>query len=301
MPYVKYTHAILAEAAAASTSMAGVLRHLGLRVTGGAHAHLRRRIDQFGIDTSHFLGAGHARGSVSPRRRRAEEILILRPPDAKRQAPTVLRRALEESGRSYQCAECGIGDIWNGRLLTLQVDHIDGQFRDCRAGNLRFLCPNCHTQTTTYAGRNRPRTRMKITRVDEQGGPFVPLAAALSETEKIAVLGQVGRKAMTVIDAARTIGCHPSHIYALQRRLAERGSLASASRRRRTTEKQQELIVAFAVAHPDLGRRKIAAALREHRPDPIIVSASTIDKILNNAGLRSRDEVAGTATSPATV
>lgn len=53
-----------------------------------------------------------------------------------------------------KCAECKIGPEWNGKLLTLQVDHINGCNTDHRIENLRFLCPNCHSQTTTYAGAN---------------------------------------------------------------------------------------------------------------------------------------------------
>lgn len=52
------------------------------------------------------------------------------------------------------CSECGLDPIWNGKPLTLQVDHINGDNTDNRPENLRFLCPNCHTQTPTYAGRN---------------------------------------------------------------------------------------------------------------------------------------------------
>jgi hypothetical protein len=66
MPYVKYTREMLSEAVAASTSMAGVLRHLGLPQNGGAHAHLRRRINRLGIGTSHFLGQAHLRGTPNP-------------------------------------------------------------------------------------------------------------------------------------------------------------------------------------------------------------------------------------------
>ena len=62
MAYAKYTREMLSEAVAASTSMAEVLRYLGLPQNGGAHAHLRRRVDKLGIDTSHFLGSGHLRG-----------------------------------------------------------------------------------------------------------------------------------------------------------------------------------------------------------------------------------------------
>lgn len=52
------------------------------------------------------------------------------------------------------CSECEIGLEWNGKRLTLQVDHINGQNNDHRLENLRFLCPNCHSQTPTYAGAN---------------------------------------------------------------------------------------------------------------------------------------------------
>lgn len=45
--------------------------------------------------------------------------------------------------------------VWNGKLLVLQLDHINGVSNDHRIENLRILCPNCHTQTETFAGRNR--------------------------------------------------------------------------------------------------------------------------------------------------
>jgi Zn finger protein HypA/HybF involved in hydrogenase expression len=54
----------------------------------------------------------------------------------------------------YKCAICGLGPEWNGNILTLQVDHINGDNKDHRIENLRFLCPNCHSQTENYAGGN---------------------------------------------------------------------------------------------------------------------------------------------------
>jgi len=53
----------------------------------------------------------------------------------------------------YKCEVCGITD-WNGQKLTLQVDHIDGDRKNNEFSNLRFICPNCHTQTKTWGVSN---------------------------------------------------------------------------------------------------------------------------------------------------
>lgn len=53
-----------------------------------------------------------------------------------------------------KCSECGQGGEWNGMPLVLQYDHINGVKTDQRLENLRTICPNCHTQTETFAGKN---------------------------------------------------------------------------------------------------------------------------------------------------
>jgi len=54
-----------------------------------------------------------------------------------------------------KCNSCGIGEIWNGKSLTLQIEHINGQSNDNREENLEWLCPNCHSQTLTYGNKKR--------------------------------------------------------------------------------------------------------------------------------------------------
>ena len=53
-----------------------------------------------------------------------------------------------------ECSECGIRNLWNNKKLVLQIDHIDGNTRNNLLENLRYLCPNCHTQTETWGVLN---------------------------------------------------------------------------------------------------------------------------------------------------
>ena len=61
---------------------------------------------------------------------------------------------IKENLIEYKCSECGI-QTWNNKPLSLHLDHINGRSNDNRLENLRFLCPNCHSQTETYTGKNK--------------------------------------------------------------------------------------------------------------------------------------------------
>lgn len=153
-----YTREVLQQAVEHSTSVAGVLRYLGLNQAGGTHAHISRTLKQMAIDTSHFVRQPPGRRSWN--RRRPEEILVVLPRGSRRAKPPQLRRALIELGRAYGCAA-----TWRGKALVLHVDHIDGDYHNNVADNLRFLCPNCHSQTPGFAGAGRGKYSGTYTRI----------------------------------------------------------------------------------------------------------------------------------------
>jgi len=71
------------------------------------------------------------------------------------------KRISQDHLLEYQCSTCGL-DEWRGKFLGLDLDHINGDNRDNRLENLRFLCPNCHSQTDTYKGKNINKGKTKV-------------------------------------------------------------------------------------------------------------------------------------------
>ncbi|PAZ10863.1 HNH endonuclease [Streptomyces sp. SA15] len=151
---VRWTREVLQAAVSASTNMCEVLRRLGLEVVGGHHTHISRRIKAYGIDISHFQ-VPTRRGK--PWRPRTPEAFLVEQPvgEARRIPSDRLRWAMTAKGVPERCALCGTEAVWRGHPLPLEVDHIDGNWRDNRIENLRFLCPNCHSTTDSYRGRGK--------------------------------------------------------------------------------------------------------------------------------------------------
>jgi transposase-like protein len=74
----------------------------------------------------------------------------------------VKTRINKEHLLEYKCQKCAI-DMWQGETIVLELDHINGNNRDHRLDNLRYLCPNCHSQTETFRGRNINNGKTKVT------------------------------------------------------------------------------------------------------------------------------------------
>jgi len=103
-----------------------------------------RRAKELNLDYSHFRPG---------RGRFIKEDELLKKGKARRNS-TVRSLLLRKELLEYKCIKCGIGPAWCGKELTLQLHHINGDSTDNRLENLQFLCPNCHTQTETFTGKN---------------------------------------------------------------------------------------------------------------------------------------------------
>jgi hypothetical protein len=149
----KYSKELLEPIVKISSSIAEVLRKLGLRQSGGNHSYITSRVKFYKLDTSHFIDP---KFNLKPGINKLPHCQILTNDRLKgrRDSAYLLRRALLESGIEHKCDVCNLPSIWNGKYLQLQIDHKNGDFVDNRIENLRFICGNCHTQTDTFGFKN---------------------------------------------------------------------------------------------------------------------------------------------------
>ena len=152
MRTTKYTVETLAEAVKQTKNVAETLRFFGLVENGANYQRFYRFVGENKIDITHFTGMAHAKGRSIQQILPLADILV---EHSSFQSGKLKKRLLKEGLVENKCLECGMTNIWNNKPIIFQLDHINGVNEDNRLENLRLLCPNCHSQTTTFAGRNR--------------------------------------------------------------------------------------------------------------------------------------------------
>lgn len=129
-----------------SYSISNVLNTLGYKNNGRNQEILRKR----------FWNEKNIKFSDITRRNRIKRNALPEKRNTRQGRLTVKQKEIliESGALEYMCYECGQQSEWNGKPLVLQFDHIDGDPCNNNLDNLRILCPNCHTQTTTWGGKN---------------------------------------------------------------------------------------------------------------------------------------------------
>lgn len=126
-----------------------IVGDLGFNKTSGSMASLvKERILELKVDTSHF--DPFTRKNLN--KHELDDILVKN--SKYTNINRLKKRLVSENKLEYKCSTCGNVGIWNGIDLKLQLHHKDGVHDNNSIENLEFLCPNCHSQTENYCGKN---------------------------------------------------------------------------------------------------------------------------------------------------
>ena len=135
-----------------STSIRSVALKLGMSAAGSnVYYQVKKRCAELNIDLSHFNQNQTAAATAASTKYSLEDIMVANSPYTN--TSKFNERLIKANLIPYECACCGNKGEWQGKELILQLDHINGNHQDNRQENLRFLCPNCHSQTETFSRR----------------------------------------------------------------------------------------------------------------------------------------------------
>ena len=129
-----------------SNSWSEALRRLGMRTAGGNYRTIQQYVKRYDLDISHWTHTPQRVYQTFP-------LSAVLTKNSNYSRKNLKKRLIKEGILKDECGICELQPSWNGQLLSLQLDHINGVHDDNRLENLRLLCPNCHSQTDTFAGK----------------------------------------------------------------------------------------------------------------------------------------------------
>jgi hypothetical protein len=146
MTKVKYSKELLEEASKDAFSIAQVCRNVGLKPVGGNYRTIIRKLEEFGIDTSHFTGRLWSKDKKLTNITCRLSLQDILKENTNYSSDNLKKRLINEGLKEAKCEICGYTE-------NLELHHINGDHYDNRLENLQILCPNCHAKTDNYRGR----------------------------------------------------------------------------------------------------------------------------------------------------
>lgn len=146
-----YTKEDVQNAVLSSLSVRQALTKIGVLPVGGNYKVFYRFVAKHEISIDHFTGSGWAKNQ---RFKPKDDITVYITNEKPISSFRLKARLLAEGLIEPKCVGCD-GDQWLGEPMPLELDHVDGNSDNNTLSNLRLLCPNCHSLTPTYRGKNR--------------------------------------------------------------------------------------------------------------------------------------------------
>lgn len=160
----KYTKEIIEKAVKNSKCYADVMRNVGIIPQAGNFKNIKKHIEFYKVDVSHFLSPGElsviriSQGKNLPPNHYAKKNVSEYFKIGNSVKGERLKKGLFEEGyKEKKCEKCGQNEDWYGEKIVLILDHVNGNHFDNRLENLRILCPNCDSTLDTYCSRNRKK------------------------------------------------------------------------------------------------------------------------------------------------
>jgi hypothetical protein len=123
--------------------------------SAGNRYTIKKYIDKYQIDISHFTFKGNWKNSRNNfKKRDINEILSN---NSYYDTTNLKERLYKEGLKERKCELCGQDEKWQGKKMSLILDHINGVNKDNRIINLRIVCPNCNATLPTHGGKNNKR------------------------------------------------------------------------------------------------------------------------------------------------
>lgn len=157
----KITDEEIIKAITNNKTYASTLKALNKAVNSSQYRWVKSQIKRLNLSISHFQTNSERTkqnwldgkfNSISTKKKISDEELFSKE-SLVHNTKMIKKRLFEKLQCEYKCYECNISE-WNKKPISLELDHINGDPLDNRIENLRILCPNCHSQTSTFRGKN---------------------------------------------------------------------------------------------------------------------------------------------------
>ena len=146
------------------TTVADFCRKVGWQPRGNNYKIFYKYVKEYNLDTSHFTGQKTNLGNrLGEKNNISNEEYFIK--NKLKKSSEVIKRLLKFNLLEYKCSYCGISK-WRDQSISLQLHHINGDHFDNTLNNLILLCPNCHSQTDSFAGKkNKGKSNHKYKRI----------------------------------------------------------------------------------------------------------------------------------------